>query len=301
MVASMRQQQQQQRAWLHAFSSVWLVVCLSCGGGQNAQHVLQDFACACTSLQIAEAGSMLCVNSMQPCGPRVERVCMSKVLALEVMRQICVCRDKSAQEFETYLRDMPWWAFDFERPENARLASLCQVQTIPCLVLLGPEGELITNKAADLHRADPTGAEFPYRPRAIQRLTRIAGPTLNTVPCVVAFVDGGKKGAVAHVEEVFKETPEAEFAKGAGRVAHFFLADAQSEFSQQVMQVRARGRVWWHVLPLRGIAMSRARSSCMHGVAWRCAACAACCMPLWDNVIVRACTCPFIWHVSRKH
>lgn len=147
-------------------------------------------------------------------------------------------RDKSAQEFQEYLREMPWWAFDFERPENARLASLCQVQTIPCLVLLDRNGEVITNKAADLHRADPSGAEFPYVPRAIQRLTPIAGPTLNTVPCVVAFVDGGRRNAAAHAEEVMAEAAEAEFAKGAGRTAHFFVADAQSEFCQQVMQVR---------------------------------------------------------------
>ena len=135
---------------------------------------------------------------------------------------------------------MPWWAYALDRPENAKLASLCDVTTIPCLVLLDRNGEVITTKGADELRADPTGADFPYLPKPISALTPAAAPTINSSTCCIAFVDGAADGAVAAAEAALKVAADEEFAKvESQRTTHFFVGRSDDAFVQRVMQVRA--------------------------------------------------------------
>ena len=135
---------------------------------------------------------------------------------------------------------MPWPSYALDRPENAKLAALCGVSTIPCLVLLDARGEVITTKAADLLRGDPTGADWPYLPKAVEKLTPLAAPIMNTATCCIAFVDGGAGGGVATGEAALKDAAEAEFAKAESqRQTHFYVARSDDEFVQRVMQVRS--------------------------------------------------------------
>jgi Thioredoxin-like len=147
------------------------------------------------------------------------------------------CRDNTRGEFDQYRAGMPWWSYDFDREQNAQLAALCGVSTIPCLALIDRNGDIITTKAADLLRADPSGADFPYLPKPIERLSPAVAPTINASPSCIALVDGSREGALAAAEAALKNAAEESFAQQEARSMYFFVGDCRDKFVRQLMQV----------------------------------------------------------------
>ena len=173
------------------------------------------------------------------------------------------CRDKSEEEYQKYLQEMPWWSYALQRQENDMLASLVSVSTIPNLTLVDTSsGDIITAKAADMLRAEPTGADFPYRPKPIERLSPMVGPTLNAAPCCFAIVDSKRsRHGMSEAHEIMHWTAKEEFLNGGPGRIHFFLGSSSDTFVQQLMQVRGLLQQSFRAFTLPGCLVAIAMST----------------------------------------
>ena len=78
---------------------------------------------------------------------------------------VFVSSDRDEHSFDEYFAEMPWASLPYsDRASKERLSSKFGVQGIPTLVVLGPDGELITKNGRSKVSEDPTGAQFPWFP-----------------------------------------------------------------------------------------------------------------------------------------
>jgi nucleoredoxin len=84
--------------------------------------------------------------------------------AIKAVRDDCklvfVSGDRDAAQFRE-LCTMPWLALPFDEKLYEALSSHFEVEGIPTLVLLSPEGKVITTKGRAAVSADPEGKDFP--------------------------------------------------------------------------------------------------------------------------------------------
>jgi nucleoredoxin len=79
------------------------------------------------------------------------------------MEIVFVSWDRDQSSFDGYYKDMPWVAMPFDL-EKEKLNKKFKVSGIPNLVILGPDGSVITKDGREAVMGDPTGAEFPWIP-----------------------------------------------------------------------------------------------------------------------------------------
>jgi len=85
-----------------------------------------------------------------------------KAKGLEI---IFVSSDKTEEAFDDYYGTQPWLALPYaDRELKAKLSKKYKVNGIPTLVILGPDGELITADGREAVMEDPTGAQLPWKP-----------------------------------------------------------------------------------------------------------------------------------------
>ena len=73
--------------------------------------------------------------------------------------------DKGEEEFDSYYAEHPWLALPYTRRDlKTKLSKKFKVQGIPTLVILSPEGELITADGREAFAEDPTGSNLPWKP-----------------------------------------------------------------------------------------------------------------------------------------
>lgn len=72
--------------------------------------------------------------------------------------------DQNKAEFEEYFKEHPWLAFPFETSESIikTLGSNFSVQSIPTLLVFGPDGKLITREGRMSVVRDPSAENFPW-------------------------------------------------------------------------------------------------------------------------------------------
>lgn len=81
---------------------------------------------------------------------------------------IFVSSDRDESSFNEYYDEMPWLALPFEaRDMKEKLSAQFGVKGIPSLVFLTNQGELITKNGRDIVSRDPTGANYPWKPKTI--------------------------------------------------------------------------------------------------------------------------------------
>ena len=61
---------------------------------------------------------------------------------------------------------MPWKAFPFEDPRIDHLSHMYSISGIPSLVIVGPDGKVITERGRERVSRDPYGSDFPWYPSA---------------------------------------------------------------------------------------------------------------------------------------
>jgi nucleoredoxin len=79
--------------------------------------------------------------------------------------------DRDEEAFKEYFADMPWLALPFEdRDLKASLSKQFKVSGIPMLVLLNPDGTVITTEGRSEIGEDAEGANFPWKPKPVSEL-----------------------------------------------------------------------------------------------------------------------------------
>jgi len=87
--------------------------------------------------------------------------------------------DRDESSFNEYYETMPWVALPFsDRDAKDKLSSKFKVSGIPTLVVLDPQGNLITDKGRSKVSSDPTGTDFPWQPKTISEI--LAGGKLQS-------------------------------------------------------------------------------------------------------------------------
>jgi nucleoredoxin len=98
---------------------------------------------------------------------------------------------------------MPWLALPFDEKRYEALSSHFEVEGIPTLVLLSPEGKVITTKGRAAVSADPEGKDFPnWGPKPVSTLEEVAGD-LNESPALIVLCEkASAEEGVCHCDGV---------------------------------------------------------------------------------------------------
>jgi len=110
--------------------------------------------------------------------------------------------DKSPTEFQHYFETMPWTAIPFSDTRISVLNDYFNVEGIPHLVILdGPTGRVITDKARMRIMADTEGKEFPWYPKALSSVDE-AVMDINDRTCFMYFDPNMSQEQVQVLEKI---------------------------------------------------------------------------------------------------
>jgi len=104
----------------------------------------------------------------------------TKDLKAKGMEVIFASSDKSEDEFTEYYGGMPWLSLPYsDRATPKELNNKYKVQGIPSVVILGPDGELMTKDGRSALSDDPTGEDMPWKPQTFAEVfaeAKLVGP-----------------------------------------------------------------------------------------------------------------------------
>lgn len=131
---------------------------------------------------------------------------------------VFVSSDSDQEAFDEYYAEMPWLALPYpNRALKADLSKICEVEGIPTLVIVGPDGKVINHDGRMAIASDKTGQKFPWHPPPYAALEACAA--INDSPTLVAFVEGlddaDTGDAESEVEKFAKKQIAAAVVAGA--------------------------------------------------------------------------------------
>jgi nucleoredoxin len=87
------------------------------------------------------------------------------------MEIVFVSSDRDEESFTSYYGEQPWVALPFaDRGRKDSLSKKFKVQGIPSFVVVDAEGNTITTDGRTAVAKDPTGENFPWKPKALAEL-----------------------------------------------------------------------------------------------------------------------------------
>jgi thiol-disulfide isomerase/thioredoxin len=139
--------------------------------------------------------------------------------------------DNGEASFEEYFAEQPWLALDFgDRKLKEKLSSSLKVNSIPSLVILDSDPNVITDGGRGAVSADPEGKELPWHPRPVKNLKLGPGDINETTTLVVLCEDSSEEErraieralepiAIRYIEEARAsgDIPEVAVAMGTER------------------------------------------------------------------------------------
>jgi len=113
----------------------------------------------------------------------------SKSLNAKGLEIVFVSSDRDEAAFKEYFEEMPWLALNYSnQKQKEELSTIFEVQGIPSLVIVGPNGEIISKNGRAVVSADPEGKEFPWHPKPVEDLKNGPG-SLQDCPTVLYFCE----------------------------------------------------------------------------------------------------------------
>mmetsp|Transcript_66814 Transcript_66814/g.193029 ORF Transcript_66814/g.193029 Transcript_66814/m.193029 type:complete len:479 (+) Transcript_66814:71-1507(+) len=94
-----------------------------------------------------------------------------KDLKQKGLQIVFVSSDETEDKFAEYFQEMPWLALPYAaREARNEMTKKFRIKGLPTLVLLDEAGKIITKEGREALGSDPTGAEFPWRPKPPREL-----------------------------------------------------------------------------------------------------------------------------------
>ncbi|XP_029467251.1 nucleoredoxin [Rhinatrema bivittatum] len=122
---------------------------------------------------------------------------------------VFVSADRSEDSFKQYFSEMPWLAVPYsDEARRSRLNRLYGIQGIPTLIVLDPQGEVITRQGRVEVLNDTECKEFPWHPKPVLELTDSNAVQLNEGPCLVLFVDSEDDGESEAAKQLIQPIAE---------------------------------------------------------------------------------------------
>ncbi|KAI4533133.1 hypothetical protein MG293_016152, partial [Ovis ammon polii] len=127
---------------------------------------------------------------------------------------IFVSADRSEDSFKQYFSEMPWLAVPYtDEARRSRLNRLYGIQGIPTLIVLDPQGEVITRQGRVEVLNDEECRGFPWHPKPVLELSDSNAVQLNEGPCLVLFVDSEDDGESEAAKQLIQPIAEKIIAK----------------------------------------------------------------------------------------
>merc|ERR1719408_353863 len=154
---------------------------------------------------------------------------------------IFVSSDKDTKSFTDYFGTMPWLAIPHGDPRKGKLSKLFSVQGIPTFVLVDAQtGAVINSNARGKVMSDPTGADFPFRPKPLNDMVAEGPGDINeetTLCCMIEGCDAAVSSAALQVLE-----PIAAAYRERGEEIGFLYANESDGPAPQIRELTKIGK-----------------------------------------------------------
>ncbi|XP_065201453.1 nucleoredoxin-like [Planococcus citri] len=152
---------------------------------------------------------------------------------------ILVSSDRSSDSYNHYISTMPWLAIPYDdTASRQQLTTLYGIQGIPSLVLLNPDGSVITEDGRGEINDDPQGTNFPWYQKSVNILTPRLAAKLQKNPAVVLFIDGEEDGEIELATAVLAPISECVKKKYQESLLFFIANDTDtSESLREFLQL----------------------------------------------------------------
>jgi len=152
--------------------------------------------------------------------------------------------DRDQASFDEYYGEMPWLTFPLGDSRINALSSRFEVEGIPTLVIMDPDGNVVNKSARGCITSDPKGERFPYYPEPVEDLSEGVesyGVDINTKPALVVLMENSDDGDQADAKEAlipFGETmakAKADLPDGPEMI--FFYAFKPSQMVSRIREL----------------------------------------------------------------
>lgn len=142
------------------------------------------------------------------------------------------CEDND--KFAAYFKKMPWLALPFsKRDAKNSLSERFEVEGIPSLVVVGPDGKVINGEARGVIASDESGEEFPWPPPLINDINEDPG-AINTDTSLLLLLAAQDEERLAQ----YKSSVESLKAQDANLDIVFFVSsDPKGPVMSQLHQM----------------------------------------------------------------
>ncbi|CAM9205206.1 unnamed protein product [Heterosigma akashiwo] len=135
---------------------------------------------------------------------------------------VYVSSDKTEEEFNKYLGAMPWVAVPYDDVKRrTQLQVGLGVNGLPTLILVDKDGSVINRNGRSAVAADPAGADFPWRPKAVKNLSQTT-EEFGEGPAIIVFAEGASAEEAEQVAATL--APISERTRGEGKAFKFYYA-----------------------------------------------------------------------------
>jgi nucleoredoxin len=146
---------------------------------------------------------------------------------------ILVSSDRDDESFKFYFNNMPWLTLgafgsaDVSRRQD-ELTDYFHIKSIPSLIMLDPELQVVNLEARRAIEADPQGLSFPWFPKTFEPLDENSIASINQMPFLLALTDGSP-ALIGQAIAAITPAASAEKAKLKAKLRFFYLEDPEEE------------------------------------------------------------------------
>jgi nucleoredoxin len=117
-----------------------------------------------------------------------------KATGREDVEFVFISSDRDEASFNEYHGEQPWLALPYDkRKEKEQLSSMFNVEGIPSLITLDPQGNIINPSARGAASEENAVSSFPWKPLPMMELSKTVecnGFDVNEKPSFILFCDG---------------------------------------------------------------------------------------------------------------